>query len=76
MRRSHPYLLLLGALLLLPRCGGDDDSPAVSPSGLKVVVVGLDGVHFGLLSPLLEQGRLPNLRAFLEKASLGVMTPG
>lgn len=50
-----------------------DREPRVPDTGLKVVVIGLDGAHLGLLSPLLEAGRLPNLRAFLEKASIGVM---
>ena len=59
---------LIGGLFLLR------DRPPESPSGLRVVVVGLDGTHFGLLSPLVEQGRVPNLTKFLERGTCGIMS--
>jgi predicted AlkP superfamily phosphohydrolase/phosphomutase len=36
-----------------------------------VVVIGLDGADFDLIVPWMEQGHLPNLKAFLDEAALG-----
>jgi predicted AlkP superfamily phosphohydrolase/phosphomutase len=42
-----------------------------SGSGLKVIVIGLDGANTAVISPLLEAGRLPNLERFLSRAAGG-----
>lgn len=73
MRTSRLVAIAVAVFLaaaLAVRCGWRNHGPTTH---LKVIVVGLDGAHLALLSPLLEQGRLPRLRAFLERAAIGVM---
>jgi predicted AlkP superfamily phosphohydrolase/phosphomutase len=51
---------LLGLVVILaglPGCGTPTDPPP------KVLVIGLDGATFDLLTPWMEQGELPRLRA-------------
>lgn len=39
----------------------------------KVLIIGLDGVNFDLIKPLVKEGRLPTLRRFLENGTHGVL---
>ena len=55
--------MLLVVSTILAGCGKEKPSP--------VVVIGLDGADFDLLVPWMEQGHLPNLKAFLDQASVG-----
>ncbi len=69
MRR--PSLLLCGAALLAaaggPALAAKPAAPA--PARPRVVVVGWDGADWSLLDPLLASGRLPHLKALLEKGA-------
>lgn len=55
--------VLLGALCLPLGCGGKGKAP--------VVVIGLDGADWDLILPWMEQGDLPNLKAFMDEAEIG-----
>ena len=61
--------LLLCALLVAACCGEAPGGPlaGVSPSGVKVLIVGLDGATFDVANPLLKAGRMPALRGLIER---------
>jgi Flp pilus assembly protein TadD/predicted AlkP superfamily phosphohydrolase/phosphomutase len=42
------------------------DAP-VRPTGVKLLVIGLDGADWEILDPLLEQGRMPHLAGLIER---------
>ncbi len=46
------------------------DLPAIAS---KVLIVGLDGATFDVLNPMMDAGRMPNLRAFLDRGTSGVL---
>ncbi len=56
------FLLLLAAasLVLGAGCAGRPESP-------KVVLLGIDGMDWQIAEPLIEEGRLPNIAAILER---------
>jgi predicted AlkP superfamily phosphohydrolase/phosphomutase len=64
-RRSA--LALLSLAILAPACSR---SPQAHPAA-RVLVVGVDGLEWNVLRPLLAQGRCPNLRALMERGSFG-----
>ena len=39
----------------------------------RVLIIGLDGATFDVLGPLMEAGRMPRLRAFIESGTSGVL---
>lgn len=69
MRRASSFLC--GALLLTaaeaPLCAAKTAPPAARPP--RVIVVGWDGADWSLLDPLLASGRLPHLKALLERGA-------
>jgi predicted AlkP superfamily phosphohydrolase/phosphomutase len=67
--------LFLAALpALTASCGsGSADEPglppelaAVEPSGVKVLLIGIDGATFGVLEPMVAEGRLPVFARLIE----------
>ncbi|MEE9576758.1 MAG: alkaline phosphatase family protein, partial [Gemmatimonadota bacterium] len=56
-----------GALLLLAALGGACGEP--EPVGPRVIVLGFDGMDYGLTSRLISEGRLPNLARLAESGS-------
>ncbi len=77
MRRASLLALpaLLGALLLPLGCGPDSGSDW---DGTPVLVVGIDGMEWSVLEPLIEQGRAPNFARLVERGvggSLQTMIP-
>lgn len=62
--------LALAALVGAVGCGRGERR---ADTGLKVVVIGLDGATFRVLLPLMEAGRAENLAAFAAKAAGGVL---
>ncbi|MFN2371483.1 MAG: alkaline phosphatase family protein, partial [Candidatus Krumholzibacteriia bacterium] len=61
-------LLVLVAAALLAGCA---DKPAHETR--KLVVIGIDSADWRLWDPLLEEGRLPNLKAFMAQSAHGRM---
>jgi hypothetical protein len=62
---------ILAALWLAAALGcGELTSPEASPT-TRVLVVGIDGLEWSVLRPLLAEGRCPNLRALMERGSFG-----
>jgi len=55
------------SLGLAPGCGG-----RAAPSG-RVFVLGLDGATFDLIMPWIQDGSLPNLKAYLERSAWGTL---
>ena len=48
-------------------------APARQPTGVRLVLVGLDGADWGIIDPLLRQGRLPRLARLLETGARAAM---
>src|SRR5687767_14919828 len=44
--------------------------PALAP---KVLIIGLDGATFDVLTPLVEAGRMPNLKHLIETGVSGIL---
>ena len=58
----HVLLLALAvgvALLAQSGCGGRPDT--------KVAIIGIDGMDWQLIDPMIEQGRMPNLAALIDR---------
>ena len=66
--RIAALLLALSALL---GCGGDD-APQAKPVA-RVLLVGMDGLEWSVIRPLLAAGRMPNLAALMERGSYGYL---
>jgi len=71
MKRNHRALaaraiacLALGALL--PACGPKDERV-----GSRVILIGIDGASPLVTGPMLEEGRLPNLKAIADEGVYG-----
>jgi predicted AlkP superfamily phosphohydrolase/phosphomutase len=66
---SGALLIVFLALVFvhLPGCGGKQE-----PRG-RVFVLGLDGATYDLIGPWLEDGSLPNLRAFMDSGIYGTL---
>ena len=47
------------------------DASGPRSSDLRVILVGLDGATWTILAPMLEEGRLPHMQAFLGDAAYG-----
>src|SRR5690606_18794021 len=43
------------------------------PLAKRVLVVGLDGATFDILNPLMDQGRMPNLKRLIETGTSGIL---
>ena len=43
------------------------------PTGLKVLLVGIDGASFGVMRPLIAQGKLPTFQRLIEEGTSGVL---
>ena len=68
--------------LCLSGCGGGPSNPGsdlealvskTSRTGLKVLLVGIDGATFDLIGPMAAQGRLPTMRRLLENGTRGAL---
>ncbi|MDP6849557.1 MAG: alkaline phosphatase family protein [Planctomycetota bacterium] len=44
-----------------------------NPKGSKVVFVGIDGATWEIIEPMVQEGKLPNLAAMMEKGSWGTL---
>lgn len=60
MWRTLPALLLVG---LVPACGGPEPPPTL--------VIGIDGLEWSVLDPLLRAGKLPNMASLAERGVAG-----
>lgn len=70
--RRGPGLVLAGILLgLLSSCGG---SPSGEAAVDRVVLLGLDGLEWGVLEPLLERGQMPHLKRFIDGGARGSLS--
>lgn len=69
VRKAASCAALLGALLVAPACGPARPEPARPVA--RVLIVGMDGLEWSVLRPLLAEGRCPNLRALMERGSFG-----
>ncbi len=64
---------LCTALLILTlgvACGDSTSTETASPLS-PVFVLGIDGLEWSVLRPLMEEGRCPNLRGLMERGSYG-----
>lgn len=68
-RRSPVRALAALGLLLAVSCGVEP--PPVAQPHTRVLVVGLDGLEWSVLGPLLKQGKCPNLAALMQRGLFG-----
>ena len=47
--------------------------PEVRPTNLKILLVGIDGATLNIISPLIDQGRLPQTRRLIENGAHGIL---
>ena len=62
--------LLLAILFAASGCGR---APGPPPGGRRLVVVGVDGATWSIISPLMEQGRMPRLAGLYRAGSAGLL---
>ncbi|MFT7462339.1 MAG: putative AlkP superfamily phosphohydrolase/phosphomutase [Pseudohongiellaceae bacterium] len=65
--RVFPTLLVLAGALAC----GDSQSPKIAEPLSPVFVLGIDGLEWSVLRPLMEEGRCPNLRGLMERGCFG-----
>ncbi len=70
-RLLRAFLLLGSLMILMSGCGGQEKT--VDPEARKLLVIGIDSADWRLLKPMLDEGRLPNLKAFMAQSSHGRM---
>ena len=61
--------LLLALALVSCGSGGTPDATGFPPSGVRVLLVGIDGATFKVLQPLAAAGRLPTLAGLMARGS-------
>ena len=66
MNRLHPAAAAVALSALLVACGSDGVGPSRGP---KVVVLGFDGLDYGLTRQLIDEGRLPNFARLEQEGS-------
>ncbi len=44
-----------------------------APSNRRVLIIGLDGVTWNVLTPLVNEGRLPNIKRAIENGAWGAL---
>ncbi|MEW6368823.1 MAG: alkaline phosphatase family protein [Acidobacteriota bacterium] len=70
-------LLVLSSALLLDCCRQPSDFAALkkrtTPSGVKVLLIGIDGATFKVIRPLLDEGRLPHIGAMVASGATGIL---
>jgi len=49
------------------------EATAARPTGVPILLIGLDGADWQLIRPLVEAGELPNLRGLMERGAWGVL---
>lgn len=64
---KHLRRLVLGLGLSVLACS---PAPTARPAA-RVLLIGVDGLEWNVLRPLLAEGRCPNLRALMERGSFG-----
>ncbi len=64
-------LLVILLVTLMTGCGGKEK--AVDPEARKLLVIGIDSADWRLLNPMMDEGRLPNLKAFMAQSNHGRM---
>ncbi len=72
MKKLMGIALLAIMLGSLTGCGGSDQA-AESAEARKLVVIGIDSADWSLWRPMLDEGRLPHLRKFMDEAAYGRM---
>ncbi len=75
LARWPALLLVLGSCFA---CGSEDElglAGRTRSTGLRVLLLGLDGATWELLDPLLDSGELPNLSKLLRAGARGSLVP-
>jgi predicted AlkP superfamily phosphohydrolase/phosphomutase len=65
------FLISVALMILVSGCGVQEKS--VDPEAGKLLVIGIDSADWRLLEPMMDEGRLPNLKAFMAQANHGRM---
>ncbi|MFH2053610.1 MAG: alkaline phosphatase family protein [bacterium] len=77
MLQNLSMVLLAAALasgvVVLGGCGGESQEAGPAEQAAKLLVIGIDSADWRLWDPMLEEGRLPHLAAFMEQSAYGRM---
>ena len=68
---ARAALLLAGVLAALAGSPGCGEQPAAPRAASRVLVIGVDGLEWSVLRPLLAEGRCPNLADLMRRGSFG-----
>jgi len=72
MATPSVHVLLLAAVCAAAvACGDDTPAPLSATPSSPVLVIGVDGLEWSVLHPLLADGRCPNLEALMQRGSYG-----
>ena len=71
MHARPRFAALLLGLAALAGCG--DAAPPTAKPVSRVLLVGMDGLEWSVVRPLLEKGRMPNLLALMQRGSYGYL---
>ncbi len=69
--RSGFSRLLVVALVGLLLCLGSCSRVATEPVERKILLLGIDGIEWDILGPMLEEGRLPNFARIMQEGTWG-----
>ena len=64
-------LVLAVIVVIAATTAGCQSGPDAKARGLKVIVLGFDGLDYGLTKELMEKGRLPNFSKMAKSGSFG-----
>jgi len=70
-RLGRIFLLVMAMMILVSGCG--EKEKAAGPESRQLLVIGIDSADWRLLKPMMEEGRLPNLKAFMAQSNHGRM---
>ncbi|MBN2564379.1 MAG: alkaline phosphatase family protein [Candidatus Eisenbacteria bacterium] len=68
---SGSKILLLFAAVVLSVATGSCSRQAAEPVERKVMIIGIDGMEWDIMGPLIEQGRLPNFARLMSEGAWG-----
>lgn len=73
MRRRHTVLtiLLCAALAAAALVLGSCAKPEAEPLGRKLMIVGIDGMEWDIMGPMLEAGKLPTFAKLIHEGAFG-----
>ena len=70
-RVTNPIILLLAVALVATALVSSCSRPEAGPIDRKILVVGIDGMEWDIMGPMIEQGRLPTFERIISEGAWG-----